>query len=109
MCGAAQYSFICILECYFLFKYYLLIRRNVRYYNMTETTVAQFIEWLKTQDQEAIVRVLVVKEGRNYHPDTTTTENFKPELAYYYDLRGNEFVPKDAPHYNKRYLDLGEI
>jgi hypothetical protein len=68
--------------------------------------VSEFIEWLKTQDQEATVRVLVA-EFRN-GCDITKEVDFTPELSYYCDLRGNPFVKVDSPVFNQVTLLLGE-
>ena len=69
-------------------------------------SVADFIAWLKTQDQGATVQVLI-EECR--HWDTTTSwVDFDPEHhASYIDLRGNQFVKDDAPYKDRRYLELG--
>jgi len=64
--------------------------------------VSEFIEWLKEQDQEAIVEVLV------NDCDNIKTEEFEPELSDYFDFRGNQFVKENSPHYGKRYLTIGE-
>lgn len=65
-------------------------------------TVAELIEWLKTQDQEAEVTVVNPQSGGN------NGTLFDPEHhAYYTDFRGNQFVRSDEPYYNKRYLELG--
>lgn len=78
---------------------------------MNEITVAEFIEWLKTQDQGAIVQV--VDHDRNppgsYYCQggTASVEDFRPELSEYTDFRGNQFIAPDRPSYNKRYLLIG--
>lgn len=79
--------------------------------------VKDFIKWLETQDQEAIVEVLVHSSGTGYYDQggNVTTEEFDPSKAYYgsskhheyTDYRGNQFVKEDAPWYNKRILQIG--
>ena len=66
--------------------------------------ITDFIEWLKTQDQEAHVEV-VVTEFR--HGDySSSTEFFKPELAEFSDYtKGNKSAYK--PYDNKKILTLG--
>lgn len=80
--------------------------------------VSEFIGWLKTQDQDAIVQVVIHTSGRSYDDQggNATVEDFDPtlekwscpEMYEYTDFRGNQFVKEDAPHYNKTYLLLGE-
>ncbi len=69
-------------------------------------TVVEFIEWLKTQDQGATVEFLTTS-----HCGYTVSEFlevFDPEKASdYSDLRGNSFVPADAPYKDSRTLYLG--
>lgn len=73
-------------------------------------TVAQLIEWLKTQDQEAWVEVVRKVEGRSYNGDSAEAVWFDPENhSNYTDFRGNQFVKPDAPNYNRRHLLLGEL
>lgn len=82
--------------------------------------VKDFIEWLKTQDQEAIVEIVYHEHGTGYcdQGGNATTQEFDPTKGYYpsqgvaehwdyTDFRGNQFVKEDSPHYNKRYLLLG--
>jgi len=70
--------------------------------------VAELIEWLKTQDQEAEVFVLYGERGGSWDGDSYTFRKFTPELSEYSDMRGNQFVKPDAPHFNSRSLYLGE-
>lgn len=71
-------------------------------------TVAEFIEWLKTQDQGATVKVLVVTPARDYGCASYRFVEFDPaEHAYYTDMRGNKFA-KGKPYKNARWLELGE-
>ncbi len=73
-------------------------------------TVAEFIEWLKTQDQEAIVEVIVNESSRDYEGGVTEcTKDFTPELSDYDDLRCNPFITPDNCYFNKRRLLLGEF
>lgn len=80
---------------------------------MNEVTVAEFIEWLKTQDQGAIVQCIDHDTDAgglsSYYCQggTAQTEDFNSELFEYTDFRGNEHVKPDAPWYNKRYLLIG--
>ena len=79
--------------------------------------VAEFRDWLLTQDQEAIVEVLHHSSGTGYYDQggTVTTEEFDPSKEYYgcskhheyTDFRGNQFVKEDHPCYGKRILQLG--
>ena len=74
--------------------------------------VKDFIKWLETQDQEAIVEVLVHSRGSGYYDQggNVTTEEFtdSPYTHFQYtDFRGNQYVKDDAHYYNKRYLQLG--
>ena len=74
-------------------------------------TVSQLIEWLKTQDQGAIVQVVTIGEAptwESYGParlvelDVTNADHVE-----YSDFRGNRFVKQDSPHFNQRYLTFG--
>lgn len=79
--------------------------------------VAEFREWLLTQDQEAIVEVLVHSSSTGYYDQggNVSTEEFDPSEEYYgcskhheyTDFRGNQFVKEDHPCYGKRILQLG--
>lgn len=76
-------------------------------------TVAQFIEWLKTQDQEAIVQVVLHSSKGSYYEQggTATYMEFdptNPNHHEYTDFRGNQFVKPNDPHFDQRYLLLGE-
>jgi hypothetical protein len=70
-------------------------------------TVAQMIEWLKTQDQEAVVMV-VKNRSVPYYGISESEEVFTPELSYYTDMRGNQFAV-GMPYENDRTLLLGEM
>jgi len=79
--------------------------------------VSEFIEWLKTKDQDAVVEVLYHTSGTGYYDQggNISTEEFDPSKQFhgcpahheYTDFRGNQFVKEDAPWYNKRTLLLG--
>lgn len=74
--------------------------------------VSEFIEWLKTQDQDAIVEILIHSSGTGYYDQggNVTVEKFDPHNGnhfYYVDLRGNPFVSKNEASFNKSYLTLG--
>lgn len=73
-------------------------------------TVRELIEWLSSQDQDAIIEVIKHdRTGSQYEQGgTATTAEFTPELSTYTDFRGNAHVPADAPYANKRFLLLGE-
>jgi len=75
-------------------------------------TVAELIEFLKTQDQGAIVKVVVHEDHRGYEMQggSASEKDFDKGLhVEYTDMRGNEFVKPDAPYYEKRYLLLGAM
>lgn len=81
--------------------------------------VKEMIEWLQTQDQEAIVQVYCIGSGGMYtQMGEPRTVDFRidykgnqydtcGDLWEYTDFRGNRYVKEDAEHYNKRYLMLG--
>ena len=72
-------------------------------------TVSELIEWLKTQDQGAIVQVIKGERSRGYDGgDICRTEDFTAALSDYCDMRGNPHVKPDASYYNQRSLLLGE-
>lgn len=79
--------------------------------------VSEFIEWLKTQDQGAVVEVLIHSSGSGYYDQggNVSVEEFDPlKLSYscpvhyeYTDYRGNRFVTPEEPWHNTRTLLLG--
>ena len=80
--------------------------------------VSEFIEWLETQDQEAIVEVLVHSSGSGYYDQggNVSVEQFDTSKDLYKDFgkhweytdfRGNQYTPEYAHYYNKRYLQIG--
>lgn len=75
-------------------------------------TVREMIEWLKTQDQDAEVEVLMKESGCGWDSgDYVTTVTFDAsnrDLWDYTDFRGNPHVKPDEPYYGKRYLKLGD-
>ena len=72
-------------------------------------TVSELIEWLKTQDQGAIVQVIRGERSRGYDGgDICHTEDFTAGLSYNCDLRGSSHIKPDASYYNQRSLLLGE-
>lgn len=79
-------------------------------------TVREFIEWLKTQDQDATVQVVQHKSsgGTNSYymqggeAQVVDFNQDNPDLFEYTDFRSNQFVKPDAPYYNQRYLLIGE-
>ena len=66
------------------------------------TTVAQLIEFLKTQDQGAEVHVL---KAEGFGAEFESLDLI--EDVDYIDLRGNPHVLPGQPSYGKRYLELG--
>jgi hypothetical protein len=73
--------------------------------------VSEFIEWLKTQDQDAIVEIVVHKTGKGYYDQggTAGTSDFDPtKHVEICDMRGNQFVTPDKPYYNRVSILLGE-
>lgn len=65
--------------------------------------VKDFIKWLETQDQGAIVEVLVHSSGTTYYDQggNVTIERFSDSLYGHYeyiDFRGNPYV-KDDVHF----------
>lgn len=68
------------------------------------TTVAELIEFLKTQDQGAEVHVL---KERHWWPGAEFESLDLVEDVDYTDLRGNPHVLPGQPCYGKRYLELG--
>jgi len=73
--------------------------------------VSELIEWLKTQDQGAIVEVIVQGESEIYQSygrcETEPLNVENDDHIEYTDFRGNQFVKNDSPHFGKRYLKLG--
>lgn len=71
--------------------------------------VSEFIEWLKTQDQEATVCCLVHDsvDGYDMQGGSCEEQEFTPEYSRYTDFRGSEFVTESMPYFNKRYLRIG--
>jgi hypothetical protein len=73
--------------------------------------VKELVEWLaKFPDQDATVEVLECVPGRPYcqQGGVTHSATFDPEKhAEYTDMRGNPFVPADAPYKDSRTLLLG--
>lgn len=72
-------------------------------------TVAQMIEWLKTQDQGATVEVVVADYCSFGGDADPRAVDFDPdEHADYADMRNNPFA-KGQPYANTRTLLLGEL
>ena len=74
---------------------------------MTEDiTVAQFIEFLKTQDQGAIVETIqMVASTYSEHPEFVPL-NLEEHIDYT-DLRDNSLVMDDEPRKTRRTLEIG--
>jgi hypothetical protein len=72
--------------------------------------IKEFIKWLETQDQDAIIKVVAHKSGRGYYDQggTASKVEFDPsnhvEIT---DFRGNSFVTPDDDFYNKIHILLG--
>ena len=75
--------------------------------------VRELIQWLATfEDQDADVEVVEHSRGTGYYDQggTARVVAFDPEKhTTYTDLRGNQFVKPEAPHYEARTLLLGEV
>ena len=70
--------------------------------------VKDFIDWLKTQDQEAELEILVRIEGCGYNGDSFRRQSFDfNEHQEYIDFRGNRFVKSSDEFFNKRFLFIG--
>jgi len=70
--------------------------------------VSDFIEWLKTQDQGATVRVLHGIHARAWEGDSYRRVDFDPEKhSDYTDMRGNHLAV-GKPYENSRTLFIGE-
>jgi hypothetical protein len=72
--------------------------------------VEQLIEWLKTQDQDATVQVIVVEQSpRSYHPDLVTEVDFDPSLSNRVNLVGNPCWNEGSFGPPPNILLLGEV
>ncbi len=74
-------------------------------------TVAEFIEWLKTQDQGATVEVVIANDwSRGYECGTDVKRaNFDPaKHTDYIDFRENKHVTEPRIK-DRRFLLLGEM
>ncbi len=74
------------------------------------TTVRQFIEFLRTLPQDAEVETLRSSpgcgwEGGDYALFDSFDEKRDVEVV---DFTDNQFVKKDAPHYGKVFVRIGE-
>lgn len=78
--------------------------------------VKDFIAWLQTQDQEAIVEIVNHTRGTGYydHGGNCSWDDFDKDKQWeqweqweYVDFRDNEFVKPDAEYFGKRYLRIG--
>ena len=66
--------------------------------------VSEMIDWLKTQDQDAVVQVVVKGVIKEFNPHVG---EYYPEHWEYTDFRANRFVKETDEEYNMRYLLLG--
>ena len=70
--------------------------------------VHEFIEWLKTQEQEATVYVMVQNEPSEYQSYGNCSEiEFTPEHCEYRNFQNNPFA-KGQPYENAKELILGQ-
>lgn len=69
--------------------------------------VSALIEWLKTQDQEAVVQVIRHTSGTGYYDQggNACCEVFSPELSEYTSFKDEYF--KSLPQYGTTQLLLG--
>jgi len=75
-------------------------------------TVKDFIKWLQTQDQGAIVEVVQHRSGSGYYEQggTVSVQSFEPnKYSDYTDFRGNKFVKPEHPHFELRTLLIGAV
>lgn len=71
--------------------------------------VREFIDFLRQQDQEAIVQVVRGERSRHWNGDSYSVVTFDAELYLEYtDLRGNPGINEQHALYGKRFLLLGE-
>lgn len=69
--------------------------------------VKDLIDWLKTQDQEATVEILIGQRSRSYEGDSYHRGDFDvEEHVDYIDMRGNPHAI-GKPYENARTLFLG--
>jgi len=66
--------------------------------------VSEVIDWLKTQDQDAVVQVVVKGVIEEFN---SRKGEYYPEHWEYTDFRANRFVKETDEWYNMRYLLLG--
>ena len=75
--------------------------------------VKELVQWLAAfPDQDADVEVVRHTRDGGYYEQggNASAVAFDPEYhVEYTDLRGNQYVKPDAPHYNARTLLLGEL
>lgn len=75
--------------------------------------VKDFIAWLQTQDQEAIVEIVNHRSGGSYYEQggTASWDDFDKDKQWehweYVDFRDNQFVKPHADYFGKRYLRIG--
>jgi hypothetical protein len=71
--------------------------------------VAQFIEWLKTQPQDAIVEVIVCKDAYN---GSVYVRDFDPVRQWehwdFTDFTNNPHIKPTDDSYGKKYLTIGQ-
>ena len=69
-------------------------------------TVKKLIEWLKTQDQGAIVKVMEERDGQWEGSITSVVPFSLGDHVYYSDLRCNDLVKDDDKRKQVRTLTL---
>lgn len=77
------------------------------------TTVSEFIKYLETLPQNAIVETIKEVEGNwgsSYVRvvDVELPENGYSDTLEVIDFRDNHFTKPDAPHFGKVYLRIGQ-
>lgn len=70
----------------------------------------QFQEWLNQFPEDTEIDVIIQEESRGYESyGEAVVQKFegKEEQFDFVDFTGNQFVKKEEPHFNKRYLTVG--
>jgi hypothetical protein len=76
--------------------------------NYTPFTVAEFIAFLQTQPQDALVEVLAGTAGTSYSPDEYNFVPFNPNFANTIDFRNNPFQFRNEAYRNRVVIEFGE-
>lgn len=80
-------------------------------------TVAEFIKFLETLPQEAIIELPYCELGRSYEGydprfvefEIPTGDLYLEKMVSVFDFRENPFINPDEDNYNKVYIELGYI